>query len=223
MNEKIVACIPVRGGSKRIPRKNMLVLEGETLIARKIRQLKDFATVVVGSDDNEMLEEASKHGAFAVRRQCTNEGADSANSMIKEFMGLIADHNPDVVIWAHCTNPFISTSTYKKALEEFDNGLREGFDSLVSVHEIHGHYWQNNNPLYPLDKCKIKHICANDLSPLYEQDGGIFIQPYWRMKDNNYFFGDKPKLFVVPEEEFCDVNTPKDWLIAQTLASLQSL
>ena len=218
---EITFCIPVRGGSKRIPRKNMLVLEGETLLARKIRQVLPLGKVVVGSDDEEMLEEASKHGAIAIRRNKTNEGQDSANDMIKEFMELIKPC--ETVVWCHVTNPFLETNTYANAINAFYDGLREGFDSLVSVHEIHGHYWQGNKPLYPLEKCRIKHICANDLSPLYEQDGGIFINKYEDMKRNCYFFGNKPKLFTIPSNEFCDINTPRDWLVCETISKLQQL
>lgn len=217
---KVIACIPVRGGSKRIPRKNLIKVNGESLIARKIRQLKDVATVVVGSDDDEMLEEASKHGALTVRRKCTNEGVDSANSMLTEFMNLIADYNPEIVMWVHCTNPLLSTATYARALIAFGDALQDGYDSLVSVHEIHGHYWNADmrSPLYNVTWCRnMKHLCANELPPLYEQDGGIFIQTYKRFKETSYFFGDRPKLFVVPENEFLDINTPRDVVILNAI------
>lgn len=217
---KVIACIPVRGGSKRIPRKNLIKVNGESLIARKIRQLKDVATVVVGSDDDEMLEEASKHGALTVRRKCTNEGVDSANSMLTEFMNLIADYNPEIVMWCHATNPLLSTATYARALIAFGDALQDGYDSLVSVHEIHGHYWNADmrSPLYNVTWCRnMKHLCANELPPLYEQDGGIFIQTYDRFKQTSYFFGDRPKLFVVPEDEFLDINTPRDVVILNAI------
>lgn len=210
--------IPVRGGSKRIPRKNMLVLDGETLIARKIRQLSPLGRVYVGSDDEEMLEEARRHGAIAVRRKKTNEGADSANDMIREFTGLIEPCG--TVAWCHCTNPFLSTTTYNNAYAKFLEARKDGYDSLVSVHEIHGHYWNSDmrTPLYNVTWCRnVRHLCANELPPLYEQDGGIFIQPYEQIRRNSYFFGERPFLFKIPEEEFMDINTPEDWVCCQAL------
>ena len=217
--KKIVACIPVRGGSRRIPRKNMLVLDNETLIARKIRQLKDIAAVVVGSDDDEMLEEAARHGAFTVRRQCTNEGSDSANSMLREFANLIETHRPDIVLWCHVTSPFVSTETYRKAIEEFEKGLDGGYDSLVSVKEVREHLWCSDmrTPMYPLEQCRVRHICAGDLEPIYQQTGGIFIQPYEQMKSNGYFFGNRPRLFVMSDYESVDINTMDDWVCAKAL------
>ena len=63
---EICAVIVARGGSKRIPRKSLLKLNGESLIARKIRQLrscKKINRIVFGSDSEEMLLEAKSHGA----------------------------------------------------------------------------------------------------------------------------------------------------------------
>lgn len=188
------------------------------MIARKIRQVSPLGKVYVGSDDDEMLEEAGKHGAEAVRRKRTNEGHDSANDMIREFLKLIEPC--ETVVWCHCTNPFLSTRTYENALSEFRKAKSEGCDSLVSVHEIHGHYWSYDmkTPLYNAAWCRrIRHICANDLPPMYEQDGGIFIQPYEQMRQNSYFFGENPKLFVIPEDEFMDINTPDDWICCKEL------
>ena len=217
MNE-LSFLIPVRGGSKRIPRKNMLVLDGETLIARKIRQVSPLGKVYVGSDDDEMLEEARRHGAIAVRREMTNEGHDSANDMIKEFVGLIEPC--ETVCWAHVTNALISTTTYNQAYAKYLEARKDGYDSLVSVHEIHGHYWNADmrTPLYNVTWCRnVRHLCANDLSPLFEQDGAFFFQPYEQMKRNSYFFGDRPYLFKIPEDEFLDVNVPRDVVMLKAI------
>ena len=217
MNE-LSFLIPVRGGSKRIPRKNMLEINGETLIARKVRQLLPLGKVYVGSDDSDMLNEARKHGAIAVRREKTNEGYDSANDMIREFTGLIEPC--ETVAWCHVCNALLSTETYKRAIDEFYKGLREGYDSLISVHEVREHFWNADmrTPCYNVTWCKnVRHLCAKELPPLYMQDGGIFINRYQDMVKHHYFFGDRPKLFVVPKEEFCDINEYSDYLYAKAV------
>lgn len=214
MKNDITICIPVRGGSRRIPRKNLLTLGGESLLARKIRQTLPLGRVVVGSDDAEMLQEAERCGAETIRRKCTNEGRDSANDMIAEFMRLIPPC--ETILWAHCTNPFISTATYADALACYYLAREEGYDSLFSVRELRGHFWDSKGePLYDLDRCRERHICANDLDPIYEQDGGIFIQSYAQMRKNHYFFGSRPLMYTIEEAEYCDINTPLDWEICQ--------
>ena len=49
------------------------------------------------------------------------------------------------------------------------------------------------------------------------QDGGIFIQPYENMRQNSYFFGKRPYLFVTPKEEFLDINEERDYLLAKAI------
>lgn len=220
-DEKTYFLIPVRGGSRRIPRKNMLELDGETLLARKIRQVSYLGTVIVGSDDDGMLKEAERCGAMTVKRECTDEaGGDTANDMIAEFCVKVSHLvKPwDTVVWCHCTNPLISMRTYHAALCEYQRAIKAGYDSLVSVHEIRNHYWTHDGrPLYDVDRCRVHHMCASELTPICEQDGSIFIQSYDRFMETSYFFGENPYLFRIPDCEFLDINTPTDVLFAKAI------
>ena len=53
------------------------------------------------------------------------------------------------------------------------------------------------------------------------QDGGIFIQPYYQMKENSYFFGKNPYLFEIPVDEFLDINVMRDYLLAKALIGFE--
>lgn len=220
MKPEITAVIVAREGSVRIPGKNMLMLGKDTLISRKIKQLKScklISRIVFGSDSDEMLKHAASFGAECIKREkfyCDEKQA-SANDMIAEMMQKI---NTDIVVWAHCTNPLLSASTYDKAIQTFLANY-PAYDSLLSVAEFREHLWDehkrplNYNPWAP------RHTPARELPAYYVQDGGIFIQPYIQMKENSYFFGKKPYLFSIPSEEFLDINTPRDYLLAKTLTS----
>lgn len=213
--KEVAAIVPVRGGSVRVPGKNMRLLGGETLLGRKVRQLKECSLVdrvVVGSDDDRMLEEAARLGAETVRRRETDERVSTANDMVREMMELVST---GVVLWAHCTNPLVSPATYDRALECLG---RDGCDSVVSVHKVQEHLWHpdRRTPCYNVAWCRnYRHIPASGMPAYWMQDGAIFIQPYARMKAVPYFFGERPYLFEVPEEEFLDVNTEYDLELAQ--------
>ena len=214
---EVTAIIVARKGSKRIQAKSMLKLAGETLIARKIRQLKackNIDRVVLGSDCEEMLEEGRKYGAEVIKRPdyYCNEEVASANEMIKNMCSLI---QTDIVVWAHCTNPLLSTQTYDNAVQNFKQNLPE-YDSLLSVVELKEHLWKDNKP-FNYNPYAERHIPARDLPPLYMQDGGIFIQEYEQMKKNSYFFGKKPYLYIIPKCEFLDINEERDYLLAKML------
>lgn len=217
---QITAIIVARKGSVRIKSKSMLKLDDkESLIERKIRQLKqckNIDRICFGSDCEIMREAATRAGAESFERPqyyCDEQKA-SANEMIANMLSYI---RTDIVVWTHCTNPLITPTTYDKAVETFLQNS-QNYDSLLSVVELKEHLWQgdkstplNYNPFVP------RHTPARELPPLYMQDGGIFIQPYEQMKANHYFFGKKPYLFEIPHEEFLDINTMRDYLLARAI------
>lgn len=218
-NKEVAAVIVARKGSVRVPSKNLLPLGNDTLISRKIKQLKQAKLVdriIFGSDSDEMLEHAAKFGAECVRRPdyyCDEKQA-SANDMIHNMMELI---NTEIVVWAHCTNPLLSSDTYDAALNSFCEGLAEGYDSVLSVVEFKEHLWGENKKPLNYNPYQKRHTPARELPPYYMQDGGIFIQPYEQMKNNSYFFGKNPKLFVIPSEEFLDINDMRDYILAKAI------
>lgn len=216
---EITAVVVARKGSMRIKSKSLLPLDGQSLIERKIHQLRasrQIHRVVFGSDCEQMRSIAHRAGAEVVERASyfCDEARASANEMIGEMMSLV---RTDVIVWAHCTNPLISAHTYDCAIATFLDNRKE-FDSLLSVVELREHLWQsdkrtplNYNPYAP------RHTPARALPPLYMQDGGIFIQPYAQMRANSYFFGKKPYLFEIPTEEFLDINEMRDYLLARAI------
>lgn len=218
-NKEVTAIIVARKGSVRVPSKNMLPLGGDTLISRKIKQLKQskyIDRIVFGSDSDEMLEHAAKYGAECIRRPdyYCDEKVASANDMIHNMMELV---KTDVVVWSHCTNPLLSAPTYDAAIESFEEGLSIGYDSLLSVVEFREHLWGEDKKPLNYNPYQARHTPARELPPYYMQDGGIFIQPYTQMKDNSYFFGKSPKLYIIPQEEFLDINDMRDYLLAKAI------
>ena len=214
---EVTAVVVARKGSIRIPSKSMLKICNETLISRKIKQLKNakkINRVIFGSNSEEMILEAKNAGAEIVYRPdyYCDEKVASANEMISNMCSFF---ETDVVVWAHCTNPLISSSTYDDAINAYFKNLPQ-YDSLLSVTEIKEHMWKDGIP-HNYNPWAEKHVPARDLPPLYIQDGGIFIQSYENMKNNSYFFGRKPFLFEIPKEEFLDINEYRDYLLAKAI------
>lgn len=214
---EITAVIVARGGSRRMPRKNLTEINGESLVARKVRQLRSahhINRVVVGSDDQEILDAGMRAGAEPVRRPdyFCDESQASANQMIGNMCSLI---ETDIVVWAHCTNPLLSTGTYERAIAAFLEAQVAGYDSLLSVFPLKEHLWDGEKKPFNYDPYGPTHPLASTLAPLYAQDGGIFIQPHKQMLENSYFFGSKPYLFEVPDDELLDINTPHEFMVAK--------
>lgn len=219
---KIAALVPVRKGSTRIQNKNLARVGGETLLSRKLFQLKQssFITdIYVGTDGEELAKEADKHKVNVVYRDpvCCDESVASANMMIADFVKRV---DADIVVWVHVTNPFVEGATYDSAIKTFLNEQLKGFDSLISVLALQEHLWTPN--YYPLNynPYKERHTLAKELPAYYKQTGAFFIQPHQAMKNNSYFFGKRPYLFKTSEIEAIDINTPYDLKLANAIASM---
>lgn len=223
--KEVSAIVVARKGSVRIPNKNEQLLSGEPLFLRKIKQLqkcKNIHRVIFGSDSEQMLSAAKGIGAEVIKRPdfFCDERVASANDMIQNMVSSI---ETDIVVWAHCTNPLISSETYDKAVEVFFQNYGE-YDSLLSVVKLQEHLWhEDKGKFVPLNYNPYaeRHIAAKDLPPYYMQDGGIFIQPHKQMKANRYFFGNRPYLFLVSPDEFLDINTERDLMLARAILGKQ--
>ena len=215
MNE-VTAVIVGRKGSERIPNKVLQPFAGTTLLEHKIKQLQQCTSinrVVVGSDCKDILNVAKKSNAEAVKRPdyYCDERTASANEMIGNMCSLI---ETDIILWAHCTNPLITTSTYDKVVKTFIEREKEGYDSLLSVDIVQEHLWAEDRMPLNYNPWGDRHPLSKELPNLYKQNGAVFMQRHKNMLENSYFFGKHPYLYVTPIEESIDINTWHDYQIA---------
>jgi|SaaInlStandDraft_3_1057020.scaffolds.fasta_scaffold49638_2 CMP-N,N'-diacetyllegionaminic acid synthase len=219
MKKEVSAVIVARAGSIRVPNKALREINGESLIVRKIKQLKlvpSIDRIIVGSDSDDILDVASAYSVETVKRPdlYCDERISSANDMIGNMCSLI---DTDVVVWAHSTNPFLSPDSYEEAINQYFRKIQQGYDSLLSVAAFQEHLWDDKFNTVNYDPYLEKHTLGKDLPKFYVQDGGIFIQDHKQMLDNSYFFGNKPFLYEIPECEYFDINTLQDLKVANAL------
>ena len=220
---EVTAVIVARSGSLRVKNKNLLPFKNTTLLGNKIKQLKlcsEVDRIVVGSDSDEYLEYSKKLDVEIVKRsdEYCDEISKTPNDMIEDMCKKI---DTDIILWAHCTNPFVDNETYDDALSVFIERDIEKHDSLMSVVELKTHIWHKvNNELVPMNYNPYGkvHPLAKTLKPIYYQDGAIFIQPHKQMLDNRYFFGKNPIHYMMPENKALDINTYYDYKIAKSIA-----
>ena len=106
--KKIVAVIPARGGSKGIPKKNILPIGGVPLLGRAVLAAKgvpEMSGVYVSTDDEEVEAVAREYGAQVVKRpdEISGDKASSESALLH-----FAEQVPaDVYVFMQCTSPFI--------------------------------------------------------------------------------------------------------------------
>ena len=163
------------------------------------------------------MEIGEKNGATAIKRSdlACDESLSPANFMIEDFLKRIPQ-DFDLIVWAHCTNPFLYARHYDDAINLYlDN--RKKYDSLLSVYKVKNHMWDHVGEPMNYDPWTERHTLASALPPVYYQNGGIFVQPFEQMKSNKYFFGSKPIFQEHNEHQGFDINTEEDLAIAASL------
>ena len=171
-----------------------------------------------------VMEYSKSLGAEVVKRSdgFCDEISKTPNDMIKD-MCLKVD--TDIILWAHCTNPFVDEQIYNDALNMFLKRDIKINDSLLSVVELKTHLWHKvDNALVPMnyDPYGKTHPLAKTLEPIYYQDGAIFIQPHKQMLKNSYFFGRNPIHYIMSENQALDINTNYDYKVAKSIAEWEN-
>jgi CMP-N-acetylneuraminic acid synthetase len=172
---KTIAIIPARGGSKRLPNKNTLLLGGIPLIAYSILYAQKnnaiIDTIYVSTDNEEIKKIALQYGAKVIDRPQNLSGDfEPTVTALKHVLESIEDEVENVVL-LQVTNPLREKELLKKAFDIYQNG---NYDSLFTV--------SRNNQ-------KLGRIIANqfqpynyeigqrsqDLEPLYFENGLLYI------------------------------------------------
>lgn len=125
---KPCAIIPARGGSKGIPRKNLQMINGKSLLRRAVETcLRADVEVLVSTDDDEIGKEAMRSGA-TVRRRPKNLAVDEAHSW--PVLQDAAEHSTDakILLWVQCTAPLMTPLDIRACLDELP-----GCDVAVAV------------------------------------------------------------------------------------------
>ncbi len=215
---RILAVIPGRGGSKGIPRKNVRLLAGKPLIAYSIQtalQSKYVDDVVVSTEDAEIAEIARNYGSRTIRRpKHLAEDDVPLDPVIFHALKHIESRKKvtyDYVISMQPTSPLLKTETLDRAIVELVDG---GYDTLITVKDATHLYWTREkgklSPLY--DERKNRQL----LDPIFRETGALIITKRDVITENNRI-GPNVHLFEVPKIEDIDIDTYRDWWVAENL------
>ena len=213
--------IPARGGSKGIPRKNLLPVAGRPLIAWTIEQAlsADAALrVVVSTDDAEIAEVARAAGAEvpflrpAELAQDTTATEPVIEHAIAQFAAL--GERPDVVVLLQATSPIREEGTIDRALEQLD---RDGLDSLVGVvRQAPFLWWAGDEPRadYPVHARPRRQDLTDD-QVRYRETGSLYVTRTEIYEQHHNRLGGRIGLFEMSEIEGVDIDTDIDLTLTE--------
>ena len=219
----ILILIPARGGSKRIPRKNIRILHGKPLIQHTIDyalQAEINARVIVSTDDQEIAKIARQHGAEVpfLRPDYISTDAASDYSVVEHCLNHLKKEKyfPDVLIFLRPTQPYRIQGEIEKALEILNNN--ENIDCVRTTQPVrYSPYWMkkiNQESLiepFHLDMAEHQYSRSQDLPSTVFCDGYVdvfrvnTIIKHRKMAGNNVYAIHRDGIY------FIDIDDEKDW------------
>jgi N-acylneuraminate cytidylyltransferase len=223
-----IAIIPARGGSKRIPRKNIKDFCGQPMLAYPIQTaLKSgcFERVLVSTDDDEVAQIALKFGAevTATRPAQLADDHTGTSAVIRYELQQLVQQGFTI---SHCcclyaTTPLLSAAILQQAWQHLSNApeLNYVFSAARFSFPIQRALLQNASGVVPFDKSSIGKR-SQDLPATYH-DAGQF---YWGRTEawlgQQPIFANNSKMWILPDHLVQDIDTSDDWHRAELLFKL---
>ncbi|MBI3493198.1 MAG: acylneuraminate cytidylyltransferase family protein [Acidobacteria bacterium] len=230
----IVALIPARSGSKRVPDKNIRVLGGHPVLAYAIAAALDsgvFADVIVSTDDERYADVALHYGASVPFLRPTRFASDTSPDIewIEHLLSRLCDGGREFQCFSllRPTSPFRQPDTIQRAWNAFT--AESGVDSLRAVERCRQHpgkMWivrgRRMMPLLPLGPADQPwHSSQTQTLPeVYVQNASLEIAWSRVVFDGRTIAGDVVMPFLTEGFEGFDVNTREDWMLAERFVEL---
>lgn len=212
-DKKILAVIPARGGSKRLPKKNIIDFNGKPMIVWTIesaRKTNLFADIIVSTDDNEIANISKKHGANIHER---NKFFDDYSTVSDVVCNVLEENtkNYDIVVMLMANCPIRDD---KDIIESVDNFLEKENSFQISCFK---YGWMNPWWAHTIDtKQKATPIFdvmtkrSQDLKELYCPTGAIWIAKTEDLLTSKTFYGKGYTMYPINWKKSLDIDDKDD-------------
>ncbi len=217
---KTLIVIPARGGSKRIPRKNVRIMCGKPLIVYSIENAKVLqkemdVDIAVSTDDEELGGIVEKRGVEVIKRPAElatdKVTLDPVIFHALQYMEEKKGLRYDTVITMQATSPTLQADTLKAAVRFFEDSE---WDTVISAMNKPHLSWGVTDG--KITKNYEKRLNSQELPPNYIETGGFLITRRDCVSENGRI-GEKVNIFEIPEEEAIDIDTYSDWVLCENI------
>jgi N-acylneuraminate cytidylyltransferase len=229
-NKKILAIIPARGGSKRIPRKNIRDFLGKPIVAYSIETAINselFDEVMVSTDDQGIAEIAKKYGAKVpfFRSEKNSDDHAMTASVIEEVLLEYQKQGKefDCVFCIYPTAPFVTPERLAESLQLLESS---GADSVVPITSFSFPIWRSfkigDDGLVKMNWPENMHVRSQDLPPAYHDCGQFYCLDVKKFLVQKKLFTDNTLPIILSEMEVQDIDNEEDWKMAELKYKLKN-
>jgi N-acylneuraminate cytidylyltransferase len=212
---KIIALVPMKGHSERVPEKNIKPIAGKPCfhwIVDALSKSKYINEIVINTDSEEIARSAKENFEVTVL-----ERPDFLLGDMVSIQPLIAydlsQTEGEYYLQTHSTNPLITTETIDKAIEAFF--AQKEHDALFTVTPLKTRfYWPNGKGVNHDPKHLIR---TQDLEPIYEENSCLYIFSKTTNTITKNRLGSNPMMFAIDRLEAADIDDVEDFYWAEFL------
>ena len=216
----VVALVPMRHISERLPGKNYRPLDGRPLFHHMILELlecPEVVHIVVDTDSPTVAEQCATHfpSVLVVDRPGHLLGGETPMTEVLRHDVSILDS--EWYLQTHSTSPLLRAATLSLGLKTLAASLAH-HDSLMSVTRLH-------TRLYDAAGQPVNHdpevlLRTQDLPPIFEENSGMYVFTREQIA-GGHRFGERPLLFEIDPLEATDIDTEADFILAEALHRLR--
>lgn len=217
MEHKIVALVPMRHNSQRVPGKNYRLVSGKPLyfyIIDTLLHVPQIKEVAVDTDSHTVIDGLQEHfpSVRVIERPERLRADDIPMNEILLYDTSLME--ADFYLQTHSTNPLLRAETVTQAVLKFLS-LYPSYDSLFSVTRLQTRLWDklgqaiNHNPAVLLQ--------TQDLPPVYEENSCMYLFTRDSLLNRRNRIGERPYLFEISPQEAWDIDDELDFEIVDFL------
>ncbi len=216
---KVIAFIPVRGGSKSIPLKNIKPLCGKPLVCWNIEALEvcpEVDEVIVATDSDEIWKtvESRDYKKTKLYRRSAENACDTASteSVMLEYIKYANLPKSDIFMLVQATSPLTESVHFSEALQKYATGE---YDSMLTCVRNYRFFWNEDGSSMNYDY--MNRPRRQNFSGILMENGAFYINTVGNILSNGNRLGGNIGIYEMPEYTATEIDEPDDWMILEKL------
>lgn len=215
----VIAFIPVRGGSKSIPLKNIKTFCGKPLVCWSIEALENCTEVdeiIVATDSDKIWETVLKRNykKTTLYRRSAENACDvaSTESVMLEYINQARLSDNDIFMLVQATSPLTETVHFTEALQMYDKG---DYNSLITCVRNYRFFWNEDGTSMNYDY--MNRPRRQNFNGMLMENGAFYINTVKNILDNGNRLSGRIGIYEMPEYTATEIDEPVDWIILENL------
>lgn len=211
---KIVALLPMKANSTRVPGKNFKEFCGKPLfkwVLDTLLSVSEIDKVIINTDAKEiLLENGLVESNRIIIRQRPDEICGDEISMNRVIEDDVQNVSSEIYLMTHTTNPLLSRKTIIEAINKFKMESTDiGVDSVFTVNKIQTRFYRADGSAINHDPDNL--IPTQNLEPWFEENSNLYLFTAESFSKTKARIGERPAMLETPLIESLDIDTPDEW------------